>query len=240
MEREWFSDWFGTVYYKMLYGHRNNAEAKPLVDAILGYCNPRANAKVWDMACGRGRHLHWFEKAGLSVFGTDLSEESILEAKSNLLNGILRVHDMRDPAPFHEMDITVNLFTSIGYFATVEEDERTISRAFESLAAGGYFILDFLHADKLMSQLVPENEQEVGEVRFYITRHVTDGRIVKEIEVHDAGIVHRFVEQVRAYTPTMLQQMLEEQGFSSVRLFGSDMTSDMENSDRCVVTGIKQ
>ena len=140
MREDWYSDWFGTRYYKLLYGHRNNEEARPLVDAIIAHCGIVPGASVWDMACGRGQHLFWFQQAGMNVHGTDLSSESVQEATSNVPDATLLVHDMRDAAPFSEMDVTMNLFTSFGYFDDPTHDQMVLQRGYESLRVGGHFV----------------------------------------------------------------------------------------------------
>jgi cyclopropane fatty-acyl-phospholipid synthase-like methyltransferase len=49
------------------------------------------------MACGRGRHVRRFAEAGMRVTGIDLSEESVKEARKDVPDADLRVHDMREP-----------------------------------------------------------------------------------------------------------------------------------------------
>ncbi|MEX1132353.1 MAG: SAM-dependent methyltransferase, partial [Flavobacteriales bacterium] len=55
----WYRSWFGTRYYALLYGHRNEHDAQLWVDAILGRWSMPKGARILDMACGRGRHAGW-------------------------------------------------------------------------------------------------------------------------------------------------------------------------------------
>ena len=240
MSSEWFSDWFGTEYYKMLYGHRDNSEAMPLVRSILKVTELEAGSGVWDMACGRGRHLHWFAEAGLNTCGSDLSEESILEAAQNVPSAQLRVHDMRLDPPFEPKELVVNLFTSMGYFDTKKDDMRVLSRAFEAVKVGGFFVLDFLNADTVAQNLIPKSETTVNEVLFVSTRSIRDGYIVKDIQVQDAERTLHFQERVCAYGPDDLEKMVVEAGFELEGIFGKDMKEPVQGSDRCVVVALKK
>ncbi len=240
MANEWFSEWFGTDYYKMLYGNRNNSEAEALVQSILTRTSLPKGAAVWDMACGRGRHLFWFDQAGMTTYGSDLSTNSIEEASKNVPSAALRVHDMRKEAPFaSEMDLTVNLFTSMGYFADPDDDLMVLKRAYDSVRAGGYFVLDFLNADTVEANLIPQSEKVVNDVRFVSERSIESGFIVKRIRVHAAGQEHQFKEQVRAYSPSMLAALLEQVGFSVTVRLGRDMMEPLAGSDRCVLLAKK-
>ncbi len=52
----WFKDWFNTPYYHQLYFKRDDKEAAAFIDKLIGYLKPPANAKMLDVACGKGRH----------------------------------------------------------------------------------------------------------------------------------------------------------------------------------------
>src|SRR6185436_3539179 len=80
------------------------------------------------------------------------------------------------PAAF---DVTVNLFTSFGYFADDLEHRQVLLEAAETLAPGGAFVLDYFHAASVRRGLVPREEQRVGEQRVLVERRITpDGRFV--------------------------------------------------------------
>lgn len=52
----WFSSWFDTPYYHILYKDRNYREAQVFMDNLTHYLNLPEKAKVLDLACGKGRH----------------------------------------------------------------------------------------------------------------------------------------------------------------------------------------
>ena len=94
----WYSSWFDTPYYHILYKDRNYREAQLFMDNLTHYLNLPEKAKVLDLACGKGRHAIYLNQLGFDVVGADLSENSIAEASKNS-NDTLHfvVHDKRVP-----------------------------------------------------------------------------------------------------------------------------------------------
>jgi len=80
-EENWFSDWFNTKYYHILYQNRNDKEAEVFISNIIDFLAIEKNSLVLDAACGAGRHSRMVNNLGYSVIGMDLSAESIKTAK---------------------------------------------------------------------------------------------------------------------------------------------------------------
>ena len=121
----WFASWFDTDYYHILYKDRNDDEAQQFMDNLTHYLNLPEEAKILDLACGKGRHSIYLNSLGFDVTGADLSENSIAEA-SKFSNKNLRFkeHDMR--ISFEEKyDAIFNLFTSFGYFENDADNLKT-------------------------------------------------------------------------------------------------------------------
>src|SRR5829696_8643301 len=76
----WFKDWFNSPYYHQLYFNRDEAEAAAFIDKLIKHLNPKKDARILDVACGKGRHSIFLAKKGFDVTGIDLSEYSIEEA----------------------------------------------------------------------------------------------------------------------------------------------------------------
>src|SRR5690606_2813950 len=120
-KKTWFSNWFDTPFYHILYKDRDYDEAQLYIDNITEYLNLQENAKILDLACGRGRHSVYLNKLGYHVTGSDLSKNSIEFAKkfgNDTLNFIVK--DMREPSE-QKYDAVFNLFTSFGYFENEED-----------------------------------------------------------------------------------------------------------------------
>lgn len=216
----WFTSWFDTPYYHILYKDRNYREAQIFMDNLTHYLNLPEKAKVLDLACGKGRHSIYLNQLGFNVLGADLSENSIAEASKNS-NETLRfkVHDMREP--FEEkFDAIFNLFTSFGYFESDEDNLTTLRAIKESLSEYGFAVIDFMNVNQVIEILVPEEVKTVDGIDFKIKRYVSDGHIFKEIDFEDQGRNFHFTEKVKALTLKDFEELMAEAGIFLLDIFG--------------------
>jgi cyclopropane fatty-acyl-phospholipid synthase-like methyltransferase len=216
----WFTSWFDTPYYHILYKDRDQKEAQAFMDNIVHYLNLPEEAKILDLACGKGRHSIYLNEMGFDVTGADLSENSIDEA-SKFANEKLHfvVHDMREPCS-EKYDAILNLFTSFGYFENEEDNFRTLKAIHESLTDYGFAVIDFMNVYTVVDQLVAAEIKTVDGIDFHINRKVVDGFILKEIDFEDKGQTYHFTEKVRALTLEDFEQMMEEAGIYLLDTFG--------------------
>ena len=132
---EWFEEWFGEEYLH-LYPHRNEVDAERAVALLCAVLPWRRGWRVLDVACGAGRHLAALERAGGVPFGFDLSGPLLRRAGEVTRRPLVRA-DMRAlPYRAASMDLTVNLFTSFGYFAADEEHHDAIGQMLATLRPG--------------------------------------------------------------------------------------------------------
>ncbi|MEE9349647.1 MAG: methyltransferase domain-containing protein, partial [Flavobacteriaceae bacterium] len=82
-EKEWFVDWFDTLYYHILYQDRNDIEAQLFMQNLIQFLDLKKGSKILDLACGRGRHSIYLNALGYKVTGVDLSKNSIAFAKKH-------------------------------------------------------------------------------------------------------------------------------------------------------------
>ncbi|MDI1316610.1 class I SAM-dependent methyltransferase [Flavobacterium sp.] len=217
---KWYSSWFDTPYYHILYKDRNYREAQIFMDNLTHYLNLPEKAKVLDLACGKGRHSIYLNQLGFDVVGADLSENSIAEAKINENDTLhFLVHDKREPFDA-KFDAIFNLFTSFGYFENREDDIKTLLAIKESLSDYGFAVIDFMNSQQVIENLIPEEIKEVDGITFYIKRFVVDGFITKQIDFEDKGEKFQFTEKVRAYTLEDFQNMMDETGIYLLDTFG--------------------
>lgn len=207
---EWFSEWFGEDYLRV-YPHRDAEEAADAVELFLSEAELPDGARILDLACGAGRHLAPLRRAGHEVTGLDLSRPLLQRARGAGGRGGVVQGDMRDlPLARASFDAVVQFFTSFGYFATREEDRRTLSEVRRVLAEGGAFLLDFLNAERVRRELVPEDERRVGERTVRQRRWIEDDAVVKRIEIERPGEESEvYHERVRLYEPGELLALVE-------------------------------
>ena len=212
MESPWFESWFDSPYYPLLYQHRDDQEAERFISKLLAALRLPAHAPVLDLACGRGRHARYIHAQGYQVTGLDLSPASIRDAKRYAAPGLqFAVHDMRDPLPGHYI-LILNLFTSFGYFEDEADNLRVLRNVVQALPPGGFFVMDFFNATKVLAELVPAEEKVLGGVHFTITRTLEQGIIVKRITVADQDKIFHFQERVQALHADRITQLMQEAG----------------------------
>ncbi len=216
----WFASWFDTPYYHILYKDRNYREAQIFMDNLTHYLNLPDNAKVLDLACGKGRHSIYLNQLGFTVLGVDLSENSIKVANKNANDTLhFEVHDMREPLE-EKFDAVFNLFTSFGYFDKDEDNLKTLIAIKENLTEYGFAVIDFMNVPFVLDNLVAEETKTVDAIDFHLKRYLSDGYIIKEINFEDQGQKFHYTEKVRALTLEDFEQMMEEAGIYLLDTFG--------------------
>ncbi|MCX2740638.1 SAM-dependent methyltransferase [Pontibacter anaerobius] len=233
----WFSTWFDSPYYHILYHNRDQQEAQQFMDRLLAHLHPKPTDKILDLACGMGRYSVYLSQKGYDVTGIDLSERSIKYAwqfEHERLH--FARHDMREVFRPDYFDFILNLFTSFGYFDNDTENVVALCATAGSLKPGGKLVIDFMNTDKVINNLVAEEEKEVQGINFKITRGVENGFIVKSIRFRDKGQDYSFEERVRALRQ---EDFLEYFGMTQLRLvetFGDYRLNpyDQATSDRMI------
>ncbi len=216
----WFSSWFDSPYYHILYKERNFREAQIFMDNLTFYLNMDEGSKVLDLACGKGRHSIYLNQLGYDVLGVDLSENSIAIANKNANDTLhFKVHDMRQPFK-NKYDAILNMFTSFGYFENDEDNLKTLISIKESLSEYGFGVIDFMNVNNVIPNLVPNEIKIVDEIEFHIKRYHSDGYIFKEINFVINEEKFHFTEKVRAFTLQDFEALMEKAGIFLLDTFG--------------------
>lgn len=237
-KKEWFDEWFNTIYYHILYKHRDYEEAAAFLDHLIEYFNMAPKAKILDLACGKGRHSIYLNQKGFDVTGVDLSEENIKFASTKQNDSLhFAVHDMRDVFATEEFDYVFNLFTSFGYFDSKEENLNVIDATIQSLKPGGKFLLDFLNPYVVVNNLVHEEDKTIENIHFNIQRKYTvDEFIVKNIIVDDHGQHYEYQEKVKAIRRADFLAYFDKIDLKVIDIFGDYELSEYkaEESQRLI------
>ncbi|UII22487.1 SAM-dependent methyltransferase [Fulvivirga ligni] len=238
VSKEWFGEWFNSPYYHILYKNRNLEEAQKFIDNLISHFKIDINHKVLDLACGKGRHSIYINKKGFDVVGVDLSAESIKYAKQFENEKLhFHIHDMREIFRKNEFDVILNMFTSFGYFKTEAENEQAICAVAAGLKPKGSFLMDFLNPHKVIKNLQPFHEKEIGGIHFKIRKKLSDdGFIIKYIEFSDEGRDYIFHEHVKVIYKESFLRYFSKAGLKTIQIFGDyDLNPyDKETSDRMI------
>lgn len=237
-DAEWYVDWFNSPYYHQLYNNRSDSEAQLLIDRLCHLLHLPEKSPVWDMACGKGRHAIALSKKNLDVTGSDLSENSIAEAKTHEHAGLhFLVHDMLQPFRASAFELVCNLFTSFGYFESEKDNYKVFENAAHSLVPGGKFVLDYFNSTKVCNtDLTPYSETR-GELTFSIEKMIREKSIVKRIEFTDQGHDYYFEERVNLLTAEDFKKYSEAAGLQLKSIFGNYKLEPFEaaSSDRLIL-----
>jgi len=220
--KEWFSTWFDSPYYHILYEQRDEDEAAAFITSLQNKLALTPGARVLDAACGKGRHAITLEQLGFSVDAFDLSTANIESAtvfeNKNLL---FFVHDLREPLPLqNQYDAIFNFFTSFGYF----DDQRDNQKAFDTfsggLKVGGLLVVDFFNPTYVLANLMPSETVECQGISFRIKRWSEEGYLYKSIEFTDQGKEYSFLEKVELVAKNDFIAYAAKAGLSLVDLKG--------------------
>jgi SAM-dependent methyltransferase len=233
---EWFEEWFGEEYLR-LYPHRDDSDAQRAVDLICRTVGLKTGWRVLDVACGAGRHARAFVAAGACCYGLDLSAP-LLRLARQVTNAPLIRADMRQlPIRPASMDLTVNLFTSFGYFERDAEHMVALREMVSTVRTHGWFVIDFLNPAAVRNRLVPEETIERDGQMMRIIRSVSPDRryVCKSIRT---GAGRQYMERVRLFEPTEIATMLGEAGIHVHHSFGDyDGSSLSPEAPRTILLG---
>ncbi len=233
---EWFEEWFGEDYLR-LYPHRDDADAKRAVALICRTVDLQPGWRVLDVACGAGRHARAFVELGAHCFGLDLSATLLRVARQVTTAPLIRA-DMRQlPIRPGSMQLTVNLFTSFGYFERDAEHAAALEEMIATVRPGGWFVIDFLYAAAVRRELVPEETVELPGQKVQVRRSVSpDGRYVCKSIRAPAG--KHYQERVRLFEPDQISDMLQTAGVTVRHRFGDyDGSRLSPQASRTIILG---
>jgi len=242
LKKEWFEEWFDSPYYHLIYKHRDDFEAAEFLNKVAALLNIAPQAKVLDLACGKGRHAIHLSKLGLDVIGLDLSQKNIANAHV-MSNEKLHfyVHDMRNMFRSNYFDFIFNLFTSFGYFKNNSDDLRVLQNVNKSLVKGGNFIFDFLNIEhiKHLKETIEEREEEG--IHFKIRKHIRQGSVIKSISFQHLGVDYEFEEQVKLIDQETFKTYFKKADLEIIHTFGDYNLNpfEMKHSDRLIIIARK-
>ncbi|KGL63270.1 class I SAM-dependent DNA methyltransferase [Polaribacter sp. Hel1_85] len=235
--KDWFTDWFNTPYYHTLYKERNDDEAQLFMKNITSFLNLPKSTHILDLPCGKGRHSVFLNSLGYKVTGGDLAANSIKSAKKFENHTLkFKVHDMREPFN-NKYDAIFNLFTSFGYFEDDKEDILILQNIKNGLNKDGFFVFDFLNAEKVKLNLVTKETKTVDAITFNIKREIKDGFILKHISFFTDGKNHCYTEKVKYLDLEKMTSFFKKVGFTITKVFGNYNLDnfDSKTSDRLII-----
>ncbi len=145
--KRWYEDdHFWKACEPIMFGENRWAQAAVQVDQLSKLLSLQTPASVLDLCCGLGRHSLELARRGHRVTGVDRTGVYLRRAQKQAVDEGLNVEfvqaDMREFCRPGAFDLTLNLFTSFGYFENPAEDRRVIINVHKSLKKGGQLVMD--------------------------------------------------------------------------------------------------
>jgi SAM-dependent methyltransferase len=242
---EWFRRWFGEEYL-LVYEHRDREEAAREIRFITDILKLDSGELILDLCCGSGRHALLLAAEGRRVIGLDYSLPLLRIAREEMTPGADWPRFIRADVrimPFREgvFDVTLNLFTSFGYFD--DSGNRDLIRSIARLLRpGGKYFIDYLNPPRVLAGLIPESVRERDGIHILENRKVNPEakRIEKVITIRCGSGEECFHESVRLYTAEEMREMLESAGLAVEGMAGSSGNEKYsESSPRMIMWGKK-
>jgi SAM-dependent methyltransferase len=240
--KEWFADWFDSPYYHILYKNRDYTEAELFLNNVISFLNMPSGSSVIDLACGKGRHSVFLNKAGFEVVGVDLSANSIQYAKQfENQNLHFDVADLRTFKTNQLFDYGFNLFTSFAYFKSDQENQQVLNSFNACLKEDGILLLDFFNAEKIKKMQSYSETKTIDGITFYLHKIIDDKKVTKRIEFNAEGKEYYYQEEVQLLTLTDFETLFSQTGFSILNVFGNYNLEpyQAETSDRLIFVAQK-
>lgn len=248
----WFTRAFG-AHYPLLYGHRDEAEAKRCLDLL-----PRLaplDDRILDLGCGDGRHLQLLQERGKAAVGLDLSADLLERARerfsgdrpARLVRGDMRA------LPFTEgaFRSVLSLFTAFGYFGPPAANAAPVREIARVLEEGGHWFLDYFDADRVvmdlgrLSSAVRLREKKPLMVREERSYHPATSQVKKEVwlrplpgqeeAAREWGVPReglRYTEEVAVFTLAELDEMATAAGLVRTASAGGYEGQDLGEGSR--------
>ena len=248
MKKDWYKIWFSNKLYLQLYSHRDDEDARNLINLIQRNISFHSGLKALDICCGTGRHSIELARRGLNVTGFDLSEYLISEAivqfrrvREKNLNVKFLVRDMRAFNFGRTFDLAVNLFTSFGYFEDDEENFLLFKNASSSLKKKGWFVFDYLNGEYLKKNIIKSSKTLLKGKPVIQKRRLENNFAIKDIIAGSGKNKQVFTERLKLYDVNTLIDTLEKYKLHTKHIFGNYYGNDFNlfKSSRLIIIAQK-
>ena len=242
---DWFeSENFWTQYAPIMFDDARWAEAPAVAQYVKDLAGLASGSKVLDAGCGLGRISVELAVLDLDVTGVDIIQSELDAARESAeAEGVpltLINHDLRTFRAPGQFDCAINLYTSFGYCATIEEDMQILRNIADSLKPGGTFILECTSRETAILYWTPGEEFERAGYKV-VTHFEVVGAweglrsqwTLYPLDHTDKVIDHTFVQ--RLYPASFLRDKLLDFGFSSAEVYGDYDLSPYNEKARTMI-----
>ena len=246
---DWFeSEDFWTQYAPIMFDDARWAEAPTVAQYVKDIAGLGEGDKILDAGCGLGRISVELAALGLDVTGVDIIQSELDAARESAeAEGVpltLINHDLRSFQAREQFDCAINLYTSFGYCATIEEDMKILKNIADSVKTGGTFIMECTSRETAIMYFTAGEEFERAGYKVVTHFEVVGAweglRSQWTLYPLDSkqAIDHTFIQ--RLYPATFLRDKLIDFGYSKVNIYGDfDKSPYNEHARTMLIIGKK-
>lgn len=246
---DWFeSENFWTQYAPIMFDDARWAEAPTVAQYVKDIAGLGDGAKILDAGCGLCRISVELAALGLDVTGVDIIQSELDAARESAeAEGVpltLINHDLRSFQAREQFDCAINLYTSFGYCATIEEDMKILKNIADSVKTGGTFIIECTSRETAIMYFTAGEEFERAGYKVVTHFEVVGAweglRSQWTLYPLDSkqAIDHTFIQ--RLYPATFLRDKLIDFGYSKVNIYGDfDKSPYNEHARTMLIIGKK-
>lgn len=229
---EWYKPNSGMWGERYLDEHKKiltSQRTKKEINIILKYVKPEYKS-VLDAPCGFGRISIPLIEKGYTVSGVDLDPvfinnlKSRINKKENKDNFV--VGDLRKLSYQNKFDLVLNLFTSIGYLKTDDENAVIINKLCEATKNGGRLIFELINPLGILSNYLSHDEQITPSGIKILYDRVYDSKSSINTEnmtyEYPDGSIFYAGSKIRLYYPHELIKICEKKGMKLINLLDYD------------------
>lgn len=193
-------------YYDLVYGSDWKAEFDFLRGSFERYAK-RIVRRVFEPACGTGRLLYRFGKAGFDVSGVDLNERAVDYCNKRLkrhgLPPSARVEDMADFRLPQHVDAAFNMINSFRHLLDETTARRHLQLVARSLRKGGLYVLGF-HMTPTCGEATDEEFWSARRGHLAVNTHLWTRKRDLRRRIEHCGMTYD------VYTPTRALRLTDE------------------------------
>lgn len=189
-------------YYDLLYLDKDYSREADYIYSLIKHFAPNAK-NILEMGCGTGKHAKLLNNKGYDVYGIDLSETMLKQAKQIGIN--CELADVRTFRANKKFDTVLSLFHVASYQTTDNDILSYFSTASEHLNPGGVFIFDLWYKPAVLAQIPEKRIKELENDEIKIRRlcepnHIPEKSIVEvnydiEISGKKTGAIEKIFEK---------------------------------------------
>lgn len=221
--------WHGDMYDVHHLTHRLNApRAKTTARKEAAFAAEKmgkARSRSWlDVACGIGIASAFLQRKGFKTVGVDINPLCIQEARRHFPLCHFDVGNMYDLRKYrNSFDIVSSFHTSFGYFSDDQQNEAVLEEMVSCIRPGGYFILNAINRDHLLSIFKPFSweqgkDEDVISFRSYnaATKYLENTTVYLNKKTKKYS---RNYHRLRLYSKPEMLALFDKAGLTSVKVY---------------------